>query len=378
MSSRRQFPLVLAVVCAAAVGGLSGNTVFAQCSHGGGNNPRISQGLLQQQLLQQQQLLMLQQIQQQQQLQTAQLDRQMRDLADKGPEVLKTALRDPNPDVRLVAALTIGKYGPDLTNELIELLTDDNSSVRQAARRGLVRLSTSVKTDDGKPISRRSVDFGPAPEANRVAQKAAARKWTAWFERRKEGVAKIKAVGDIAPAPQKKDIEAVPVAAAPAPEAPAFVEKEAPRLGKELVDAPADLREAVLIKLRDGKGVAYTEALADAIPRLSGEAKSKARDALAERLTRMTAATLRDKLHDADPEVRRAAALASGMKELTTHIPDLIALLEDPTAAVPPAARAALKSLTNQDFGAVAGTDRAEQTRVAAAWRTWLQKQGGQ
>jgi HEAT repeat protein len=332
----------------------------------------MSQGLLQQQLLQQQQLqqqlLLTQQIQQHQQLQTAQMDRQMRDLASKGPDVLKSALRDANPQTRLMAALTVAKYGPDLTDELIDRLTDDVSSVRQAARQGLVGISKSMKTRDGKPMSSRGVDFGPAPQANRTAQKTAARKWHDWFQKQQERNAKLKADGDVAPVPPGKEIGVAPVAA----------EDEAPRLGKELIDAPANRREAVLTALRDRKGVAYTEALADAIPQLTGEAKSKAREALAERMARMTAATLREKLRDADPEVRRAAALAVGMKELTSHIPDLIALLEDPAAAVPPAARAALKSLTNQDFGPVAGTDRAEQTRVAAAWRDWLQKQGGQ
>ena len=372
MSARWQFPLILLVVCAAVAGSPFENTAFAQCSRGGGFNPRMSQGLLQQQLLQQQQLqqqlLLTQQIQQHQQLQTAQMDRQMRDLASKGPDVLKSALRDANPQTRLMAALTVAKYGPDLTDELIDRLTDDVSSVRQAARQGLVGISKSMKTRDGKPMSSRGVDFGPAPQANRTAQKTAARKWHDWFQKQQERSAKPKADGDVAPVPPGKEIGVAPVAA----------EDEAPRLGKELIDAPANRREAVLTALRDRKGVAYTEALADAIPQLTGEAKSKAREALAERMARMTAATLREKLRDADPEVRRAAALAVGMKELTSHIPDLIALLEDPAAAVPPAARAALKSLTNQDFGPVAGTDRAEQTRVAAAWRDWLQKQGGQ
>ncbi len=381
MSVRWRFSLTLSVVCALVVGGPSGNTAFAQCSHGGGS-PRLSQGLLQQQLLQRQQLLqqqlLLQQIQQRQVLQTLQLDRQMRDLAGRGPEVLKTALRDPNPDTRLMAALTVGKYGPDLTDELIDRLTDDNASVRQAARRGLVRLSTSVKTSDGKPISKRSVDFGPAPEANRAAQKIAARKWRGWFERQQGGDANLKTAGDIPPALPKKALEAAPVAAVPIPKAPIVADEEAPRLGKELIDAPANRREVVLIALRDRKGVAYTEALADAIGQLSGEVKNKARNALAERLTRMKAATLRDKLRDANAEIRRAAALASAMKELTSHVPDLIALLEDPSTSVPPAARAALRSLTNQDFGAVAATNRAEQTRVAAAWKTWWQKQAGQ
>ena len=88
-----------------------------------------------------QQQLMLQQLQQQQLMQTAQLERQMRKLVRQGPEAIKTALRDPQAEVRLVAVLVVGKQGPALIDELIERLTDDQSVVRQAARNGLVRLN---------------------------------------------------------------------------------------------------------------------------------------------------------------------------------------------------------------------------------------------
>ena len=169
MSRRWQSPLILAAFCAALAGGPSASVVRAQCSHGGGLNSRMSPALIAQQLMQQQQLSMqlqlLQQVQQQQlQLQTAKLNQQMRELADKGPEAIKTTLQDSNPKMRLIAVLTIGKYGPALTGELIERLTDDNASVRQAARRTLVGLSTKR---DGKASKGRRVDFGPAVNANR-------------------------------------------------------------------------------------------------------------------------------------------------------------------------------------------------------------------
>jgi len=57
--------------------------------------------------------------------------------------------------------------------------------------------------------------------------------------------------------------------------------------------------------------VVNTLALAAAIPQLTGTVKTKARSALAERLSRMTNHTLKDKLQDDDPEIRRAAALAA-------------------------------------------------------------------
>lgn len=193
MSWRRQSPLLLAALGAILVVGPAANVARAQCSHGGGFGPRgggfnpglmqglIAQQLMQQQLLQQvQQQQLLQQVRQQQQLeQMTRISRQMSDLAKEGPQAINTALKSPNPEARLIAVLTINKHGPALMDELIERLTDDNARVRQAARRGLVKLST---VRDGKRNQARGVDFGPAANANRKAQEAAARKWQTWFD----------------------------------------------------------------------------------------------------------------------------------------------------------------------------------------------------
>ena len=231
MSGHRQFTLLLWVLCAAAVT-LSANRVRAQCRHGAGSNPGISPGMLQQTVMQQQQLLqqqqmqlqLLQRVRQQQLLQTAQRNRQMRDLADKGPEALKAALRDPKPEMRQLAALTVGKYGPALTDELIELLTDDIASVRQAARRSLIRLNTSA--------GRRNVDFGPAEGANRVAQKSSARQWRSWLEQQQAKADNLKAGTAKAPTLPPK----IPLLAA---------EASAALPGKKRIDEPADRRDGV-------------------------------------------------------------------------------------------------------------------------------------
>ena len=371
MALRWQISLSVAALCTLLTGGFSANMVQAQCQHRGGMgmrggtaNPLALQMLMQQQLLQQRQLLQQVQLQQQQRLQAKILQGQVRELSGQEPEAIKAALKAPQAEKRWAAALVVGESQPALAGELIPLVTDDNPFVRQAARQGLVRLSTNMGEGDGKPGKGRRVDFGPAPGSNRVAQRISARKWRAWF-----GLEQKQLV-------ERKDL-ALPKAAA-APPRKVAVEEDAVRLGKQLVGAPADQRQAVLEKLRDRKGVAYTQALAESVPQLKGEAKAAAREALAERMARMTAATLSAKLRDDDPEVRRAAALACAMKEMATHIPDLISLLEDSDAAVPPAARAALKSLTSQDFGAVTSRNRDGQARVASAWKTWWQKQGGQ
>ncbi len=165
------------------------------------------------------------------------------------------------------------------------------------------------------------------------------------------------------------------------PPPPAAVETDdeetqtARKMRDELINAPAAQQGELLEKYKQSKGAAYTLALAGAIPKLSSEAKAKARDALAERLTRMTAATLRSELKDDDPEIRRAASLACAMKDDKTHIPDLIPLLDDPEPLVGRAAHAALKSLSNQDFGPDKEASPAERLKAVADWKTWWQKQ---
>jgi hypothetical protein len=136
------------------------------------------------------------------------------------------------------------------------------------------------------------------------------------------------------------------------------------RLATDLVKATGIDQEAALNRLRDGKGVEYTEALATAITQLDGERKDLARAALAKRLTRMKPDFLQRYLQDPEGEIRRAAATACATRELKTHVEHIIPLLRDPVADVRPAAHAALKALTGQDLPA-----------DAATWEDWLKKQ---
>jgi HEAT repeat protein len=150
---------------------------------------------------------------------------------------------------------------------------------------------------------------------------------------------------------------------------------EAESLAAQLLKAPPEREEGLLAKLRDSKGLPFTEALVSAIPRLSGPSQNKAREALAERLVRMTAATLREKLQDERQELRRAAALACGSKGDKDHIPDLIPLMEDPEEPVARAAHAALKQLTGQDLGPAPADNLSERQAAAARWLAWWKKQ---
>ncbi len=167
------------------------------------------------------------------------------------------------------------------------------------------------------------------------------------------------------------------------PSSPAAVETEdeetltARKMSADLIKAPAAQQGELLEKYKQRKGAVHTLALAGAIPKLSAEAKAKARDALAERLTRMTPATLRTELKNDDPEIRRAASLACAMKDDQGHIPDLIPLLDDAEPLVGRAAHVALKSLSNQDFGPDKDASPAARAKAIADWKAWWQKQSG-
>jgi hypothetical protein len=151
---------------------------------------------------------------------------------------------------------------------------------------------------------------------------------------------------------------------------PPDVEREAAKLGAELIRARGQKRAQILERLREGKGVVYSLALANALHQMSGTDKNQVRDALAQRLTRMTAETLRDKLKDGDREIRRAAALACGMKADRQTIPDLIAVLEDQDEGVARAAHAALKDLTGKDFGPDSYSSEVK-AKAIAKWNAW-------
>jgi hypothetical protein len=158
---------------------------------------------------------------------------------------------------------------------------------------------------------------------------------------------------------------------------PADAGDEAARLRAELVKAPATRQENLLEEYKTSKGGQFTEAMARAIPDLPPATRTKARDALAERLMRMTTATLREKLRDADPEVRYAAARACASKGDYVNFPNLITLLSDPEPRVLRAARAALRYLADgQDFGP--GPEAGPKDRAGAVeqWQKWWKENG--
>jgi hypothetical protein len=166
-----------------------------------------------------------------------------------------------------------------------------------------------------------------------------------------------------------------PIPASPGPIIPGASGSEAATLAAELVRATDKDWVKVLNKLKDSKGSAYTEALVTATNRLEGDRLKSAREALAERLTRMTAETLRSMAKSEEAELRRASLLAMAMKDDKNHIPDLIAAILDDEEFVVRAAKAGLKSLSGQDFGPAANANAGEKKLAVDAWKNWWSKQ---
>jgi hypothetical protein len=284
----------------------------------------------------------------------------LRDLSREQPEVLRQQLRDPEPALRLlaIAAVALGRH--HLESDLIDRLNDQDASVRQAARRTLTRLA-------------RGTDFGPTPGASQRSIDRSVAKWRQWLAlQQSTSPEKLARDAAIAAAGHQANV-------APPDTAPLVLARDerptlSPEVGKvcdELVNAKGDEQTAILARLRDAKDNDSTDALALVIPRLSGDIQQHARDALTARLTRLSAATLRDKLQDDRMEVRCAAALACGRKIAREHIADLLQLLDDPEMEVVQSARVALTELTGEDFGPTSDADRRSRTEAVAAWSKW-------
>lgn len=276
--------------------------------------------------------------------------RLLSEVANSDPNELRAKLTDARAFARLAAARVIADRRAHFEDDLIERLADRSNAVVQEARRALVRLA-------------RGTDFGPPPRANKAARERAIARWKGWLTLQRDADAAPDADLRLA-ADQVLGRHTVTLSA---------VDPEVARLREELLRAKGEDRAAVLQRLREEKGVVHTEALIAALPQLPDGVRAKAREALVERMTRMTAETLRDKFAQDDAEVRRAAALACARKGDKEMVADLIDLIGDSDGPVVQAARASLQKLTGKDFGPASdGPD--EQARAVAAWNDWREK----
>jgi HEAT repeat protein len=290
-------------------------------------------------------------------------------MAGDSPEVLRSKLQAGDPVVRWVAVNVIAARRLPLEADVIELLNDPENSVRQAARQVLARLS-------------RGTDFGPLPDWTPARRAQTVGRWKTWLALQ-QGAAPV-AVALSGPAAGEDVPPSLPglgpygkIAPAPSDAALQTGGARASEWCDELVAATGDEQFQVLLRLKNGKGADYTEAIALAIPKLEGEAQENAREALAERLTRMTAKTLKAYLQDDDPELRAAAARACAMKEEKAVAPELITLLDDPDDRARGAAHAALRDLAGQDLGPKAGASPEERRAAADRWRAWWKGRPG-
>jgi hypothetical protein len=166
-----------------------------------------------------------------------------------------------------------------------------------------------------------------------------------------------------------------PAKVTPATPSGSDFEKQAAGLVDSVIKLSGTERTEMINTLRDAKGSVNTEALKICAAKLTGTAQTQVRDALAQRLTRMNAATLRDMLADENREVRLAAARACGSKNDKQYVTDLIGCLNDRDVSVIQAAHAALIILTGKNFGPDSNASDADRTRAIFAWRNWWKMQ---
>ena len=288
------------------------------------------------------------------------LERLVAILSKLDTAALRPKLVDASADVRWAAALVAGSKRLPLKGELIERTADPHGDVRQAARLALVRLS-------------RGTDFGPRPTDGPAAINRALRRWRTWWAQQDDN-----------PKPPKRvtirALDPLPWLPARSFKPPAAAKngahaREVTRLAKGLVEATPAAFTDVLARLEGGKGVTYSEALAQALRQLDGEQKQEARNALARRAARLTVRSLRPRLRDPDAELRRAAALACALKDKKELIPDLIPLLRDREAVVAQVALASLRLLSGQDFGPKEeDASTKERTEAVSRWQKWWDK----
>jgi HEAT repeat protein len=279
---------------------------------------------------------------------------------------LRAALKHRSVDQRFAAAYVVGERLLEWPQELIPLLEDKSEAVRQGARRSLIILSfLALNPEEARrirspqrngvvtPLSelKKPVDFGPNPGDKALARAVAAKQWREWWAER-------------GGQPTQADRELI------ASDHPA-AQTEGERLAAALLGVAPERRPEIIAKYREQKGVQYTEALALATARASGEQRQQLREALGERLGRMTEKTLGQYLEDEDAEIRRAAALALAGKESKAHFGQLVGLLLDSQPIVERAAHAALCSLSGEDFGPRVNATEDEKTDAARRWRQW-------
>jgi hypothetical protein len=80
-------------------------------------------------------------------------------------------MKDDRTEVKIAAAHAAGTRSSRVAEALIDLLSESDDAVCQAARESLKRIS-------------KDQDFGPQPDTDPAARKQAIERWRAWFNRK--------------------------------------------------------------------------------------------------------------------------------------------------------------------------------------------------
>jgi HEAT repeat protein len=275
---------------------------------------------------------------------------------DLSEDELRAWLKSTKVEKRFVAAYAVGERRLFWQDDLIRLLKDNSDGVRQSARRSLIILSFLLLNPDvasagpgkpGPPADQlvKPADFGPLPGAKVAARNKAADEWTEWWN--DHGKSGLKTLAD------------------------SSKEGKADELSDRLVKAEGQRQKKVLKEYVATSGVEYTQAIAHAIPRLSGDARKEAREGLADRLSDRKDTTLLRYLEDDDPEIRRAAALALGMRDSKETVAVVAKLLLDPDPSVVRATCASLRSLTGEDYGPPPNATEEEKQDALKKYQAW-------
>jgi hypothetical protein len=264
-------------------------------------------------------------------------------------EEVRSRLQDSNNTVRSLAITVAARRRLPVEADLIALL--DDPMIQEIARQALVRLAGGT-------------DFGPARDMSRTNQLRCIAKWRNWLAlqqaARSNALAKNQPKVVVIPASAVEELNADLLAS---------------RLWTELVKSSGQQQESALRQLKESESHFFTDALALAIPELSGAIQDKARTALAERLKRQTVGQLRSLLRDDVAELRRAAARACALQKERSLTPELIRLLGDEDLDVAQAAHTALKELSGRDLGPAGEATAADYRKAEAAWSDWWKSQ---
>src|SRR5579871_6178152 len=198
------------------------------------------------------------------------LERFVVKLAEEKPAFLQKQLNSQDPLARLLTLRMIGLRRLHLEPDLIPCLSDPRPDLREEAHQALTRIA-------------RGTDFGPKLGVSRTGLDRSIARWNNWLALQR----------DASPVPLDKMTVAktkpMQLLLAHGDRELHTLRPEAVRLCEELVQARGSEQRSILARLRDERGIDHTDALALAILQLPQEVRTDAEEALAQRLTRMTA-----------------------------------------------------------------------------------------